>query len=123
MAIWKKEYNSFEDFENDDRCKGAWELVAVVNKPNGVCADLITECKNWQTAVRRFFKALENDHRFDGWMEGIIESIENGYWKDKEAYWNAETQRNEYTGGYFWEVEPNEDYYYICLNVPKCQYE
>lgn len=53
-----KEYSSFEAFEQDEHRQDV-DLVAIVNKPNGmVCADLITDCKMWQTAVNRFFKAL-----------------------------------------------------------------
>ena len=58
-----KEYSSFEAFEQDEHRQDV-DLVAIVNKPNGmVCADLITDCKMWQTAVNRFFKALAGD----GW--------------------------------------------------------
>lgn len=53
-----KEYSSFEAFEQDEHRQDV-DLVAIVNKPNGmVCADLITDCKMWQTAVNRFFKRL-----------------------------------------------------------------
>lgn len=53
-----KEYSSFEAFEQDEHRQDV-DPVAIVNKPNGmVCADLITDCKMWQTAVNRFFKAL-----------------------------------------------------------------
>ena len=93
-----KEYSSFEAFEQDEHRQDV-DLVAIVNKPNGmVCADLITDCKMWQTAVNRFFKALAGDERFDGWQETITECI-------------------NYTGGYFWEVEDLDGRFYICLNV------
>lgn len=75
-----KKYSSFEAFEQDehrqDEHRQDVDLVAIVNKPNGmVCADLITDCKMWQTAVNRFFKALAGDDRFDGWQETITECI------------------------------------------------
>jgi hypothetical protein len=70
-----KKYSSFEAFEQDEHRQDV-DLVAIVNKPNGmVCADLITDCKMWQTAVNRFFKALAGDDRFDGWQETITECI------------------------------------------------
>lgn len=73
-----KEYSSFEAFEQDEHRQDV-DLVAIVNKPNGmVCADLITDCKMWQTAVNRFFKALVGDERFDGWQETIMECIKEG---------------------------------------------
>lgn len=106
-----KEYSSFEAFEQDEHRQDV-DLVAIVNKPNGmVCADLITDCKMWQTAVNRFFKALAGDERFDGWQETITECIKEGFWQDK-----ALTDR-KYTGGYFWEVEDLDGRFYICLNV------
>lgn len=38
-----KEYSSFEAFEQDEHRQDV-DLVAIVNKPNGmVCADLITD--------------------------------------------------------------------------------
>lgn len=111
------EYKSFDEFEQDES-RYEYEHVAIVNKPNGtVCADLMTECKRWKTAVNRFFSAIANDPRFEGWKECIIESIENGYWSDKETYWNETTNKPEYRGGYFWEVEDNDGSFYICLNV------
>ena len=72
-----KEYSSFEAFEQDEHRQDV-DLVAIVNKPNGmVCADLITDCKMWQTAVNRFFKALAGSlpgghypfYRFRSWRE------------------------------------------------------
>ena len=52
--------------------------VDIVENKNNECADGEFECKSWKTAVRRFFKAIACDSRFDGWEEAIIESIENG---------------------------------------------
>lgn len=107
-----KEYSSFEAFEQDEHRQDV-DLVAIVNKPNGmVCADLITDCKMWQTAVNRFFKALAGDVRFDGWKECIEEAIKSGIWKEKETF------DDKYTGGWFWKVEDLDDSFYICLNVP-----
>ena len=40
-----KEYANFDEFEKDAH-KQDVDLVAIVNKPNGmVCADLITDCR------------------------------------------------------------------------------
>lgn len=106
-----KEYANFDEFEEDAH-KQDVDLVAIVNKSNGmVCADLITDCKKWQTAVSRFFKALAGDTRFDGWQGGIEESCKNGFFSDKEVV------DGQYTGGYFWKVEDLDGCYYICLNV------
>lgn len=118
MTIKVKEYSSFDEFSDDIENKSRDEFVAIVNKPNGaVCADLITHCKYAETAIRRFFKALANDHRFDGWEEEIQDLVANGCTKDKETYWNEETCKSEYHGGYFWEVEDLDGSFYVCLNV------
>ena len=118
-----KEYDSFEAFEQDEHRQDV-DLVAIVNKPNGmVCADLITDCKMWQTAVNRFFKALARDERFDGWQETIAESIkaEIEACKRTEMKLNGVRKREElngrYIGGWYWEVEDLDGRFYICLNV------
>lgn len=118
MTIKVKEYASMDEFLDVNDNQVSEEVVSIVNKPNGtVCADLITNCKYAETAVRRFFKALANDERFDGWKEWIEAQIAGGVFKDAETYWNEETEKSEYHGGYFWEVEDNDGSFYICLNV------
>lgn len=113
------EFESFEKFEQCEN-KQDYEMVAIVHNAerNTVCADLITDCKSWKTAVKRFFKALENRPEFFDWKESIIESCENGYFSDKETYWDNE-KGFVYTGGYFWEVEDHDGSFYVCLNVVK----
>lgn len=52
-----KEYSSFEAFEQDEHRQDV-DLVAIVNKPNGmVCADLITDCKR-STASSRLWPGM-----------------------------------------------------------------
>ena len=82
------EFESFEKFEQCEN-KQDYEMVAIVHNAerNTVCADLITDCKSWKTAVKRFFKAWEKE-------KGFV-----------------------YTGGYFWEVEDHDGSFYVCLNV------
>lgn len=107
-----KEYRTMDDFEMDpDRM--SHETVAVVNKADGyVCADVVTACKSWHTALDRFFKALANDPRFDGWKDTIEYGVKTLGWKDRE------TVNGQYTGGWFWEVENlGNGSWYISLNV------
>lgn len=112
-----KEYRNFAEFNGDPYHHGD-ECVAIVNNPNGtVCADVITSCKRWQTAVRRFFKALAGDSRFDGWQEAITECCDSGYFSDKETCWDPKTGTSKYYDGYFWEVEDLDGSFYVCLNV------
>lgn len=114
MKVKVKEYANFDEFENDESRRD-YELVAIVNKPNGVCADLMTECKQWRTAIDRFFKALEGDSRFDGWKENIVESCENDFWDDASRIW--EDGKLKYTGDYSWGVEDHDGRWYVFLNV------
>ena len=115
------EFESFEAFE-ESGLSGKFEVVTIVkggsHGKKHVCADLMTECKSYKTAIRRFFKALEGDSRFDGWREGIEESCENGYFADKEQYWES-GKGLVYTGGYHWCVEDHDGSYYVELTVVK----
>lgn len=109
------EFKNFDEFEQCEN-KQDYEMVAIVHneKFNSMCADLMTDCKGWKTAVKRFFKALENRPEFSGWKETILESCENGYFSDKELSHNG-----KYDGGFFWEVEDHDGSFYVCLNVVK----
>ena len=113
------EFKNFDEFEQSED-KQDYEMVAIVHneKFNSMCADLMTDCKRWRTAVERFFKALENYPAIYDWKETIIESCENGYFSDKETHWDNE-KGFVYTGGYFWEVEDHDGSFYVCLNVVK----
>lgn len=107
-----KEYVDFDHYERDPHRQDV-DLICIVGNPNGyVCADLITDCRRWQTAFRRFFNVLGSDPRFEGWDSTVYEAMLNGVWKDKEMV------DDKYTGGWFWEVDDLDGRFYICLNVP-----
>lgn len=121
MKIYKLEFGSMDEYCESKMAKRDEVLSVVKGGSHGktrFCADLITNCKNWKTAVRRFFKALEGDARFDGWEDVITESCENGYFHDVEKIWNVETLKSEYQGGWHWTVEAiGEDAYYVEVTV------
>lgn len=50
-------FENFEEFENAD-VSGKYELIIIVKneKYNTLCADLMTECKSYKTALNRFLK-------------------------------------------------------------------
>lgn len=112
MTMKVMEFASFDEFEECEN-KQDYEMVAVVHnkKRNTVCADMITNCKRWRTAVNRFFEALENYPEFDGWKDSIMESCENGFFSDKEVHCGC--------CGWFWEVSEHDGSFYICVNVLK----
>lgn len=94
-------------------------VTDVVESECKVSADAEYECKSWRTAVRRFFKAIACDSRFDGWEEAIIESIENGEWNYFETIDGKVIPNTPH-----WQVEEFEDSdgvyaVYIELTVPK----
>lgn len=76
--------------------------------------DLTTSCKKAKTAVERLFSAFDPDKypALSGWKEGILESISNGYFSDREM------SNGIVTGGYSWGVEAlDEDRFYVYLNL------
>lgn len=77
-------------------------------------ADLTTSCSKALTAVKRFFAALDPDKypALTDWKDGILESVENGYFSQKSTY------NGMYTGEYSWGVEfPDEGTAYVWLNI------
>ena len=76
--------------------------------------NLTTSCKKAKTAVERLFSAFDPDKypALSGWKDGILESISNGYFSDREMY------NGMFTGGYSWGVEAlDEDRFYVYLNL------
>lgn len=111
------DFMSMEEFETAD-VAGEWEALTVVDEAGWLKIDLMTECKRWQTAVRRFFKAIGADVRIDGWQECIEECCSNGFFRESDYYVDTlNGVRNEYHS-YSWEVEEiNDGQWYIFLNV------
>ena len=123
MKLVKKNvryFNNIDEYSDYYENHEHFDYVTdIVESSNNVCADAQYACKSWKTAVKRFFKAIAECKGFEGWdEEGIIESIESGYWNDKSTAWNDETHRCEYTGDYAWTVEElDEGLWYISLKV------
>lgn len=111
----KRTFKSFDEYsEYYDNHEHRMNDVDIVEDTLTVGADGEFECKSWKTAIRRFFKALAGDDRFD-WEESIIEWIKEGVWKDR-----AEYNGKYIIGGYHWEVENiDENCWYIELTVGK----
>ena len=112
----KRTFKNFDEYsEYYENREYKMNDVDVVENTVTVCADGEFECKNWKTAVRRFFKEINDNSLFDGWKECITECVENGIWKEKEEY-NGE----HVCGGWFWEVECiDEGLWYVSLTVSK----
>lgn len=117
------DFNSFEEF-SEAEVSTEWEALTVVTENGWIKADLMTECKSWKTALRRFFRALDpsSAEEFSGWYECMRESAENGYFKMNDSRM-ADGSRNPYMS-YAWEIEEmNDGEWYIFLNIHTGEYE
>ena len=81
-----KKLRRFEDYESYDKfvesCGSDYEEIPMlIVVGNEIKADLMTECKSWKTALKRFDKVFMGlDEDLDGFLgEGFYESVESGY--------------------------------------------
>jgi hypothetical protein len=115
MKMKRYDFTSFEQFEQSGTA-GEYEVVTVIDEYGWMKSDIITECRSWKIALRRFFEALGEDSRLEGWYESMREGAENGY-----------AQLNDFTLGngnrndcpsYAYEIEEIQDgVWYIFLNI------
>ena len=110
------EFNSFEEFERAE-VAGEDEALTIVTENGWIKSDLVTVCKSWKTALRRFFKALSARHpEIAEWTESLTESAENGYFRMNDNMMADGTQ-NPFPS-YAWDIEEVDDgVWYIFLNV------
>lgn len=109
------DFTSFEQFEESNTA-GEYEALTVIDENGWLKSDIMTECKRWQTALRRFFKMFGEDSRLDGWYECMKEEAENGYFKLNDSTM-GDGSRNEFPA-YAYEIEEIDDgVWYIFLNV------
>lgn len=95
---------------------GNYEETTVVRENRWTNCDLMTKCRSYKTALRRFFKALANVPEVSEWYEALSESAENGYFKMND-FMMADGTRNPFPT-YAWEIEEvQEGVWYIFLNV------
>ena len=121
MKIKRYDFSSLYSYlkaADEDETLHADETMTVVRDGQWLKADLVTNCKSWKTALRRFFNNLPED-KTHGWYDCLLESAENGYFKMDDSMM-ADGSRNP-VPGYFWEIEeldcPGEPSWYIFLNV------
>lgn len=118
------EFEAWSDsFEDRNGCD---EIPTVIEDGKRIMMDMITNCKTWKTAVRRFRKAFaECGEKVVGWIDGIEESCGNGYFFDREGWkpaWMSDPKEiaaygNKY-GRYAWAVEEIDDgCWYVYLNL------
>ena len=101
----KSIFTSFEEFEASQTA-GDYERVTIINYNDRISADVMTEAKSIQMAVKKFFTAVKDIELFDGWKECALEMMEAGYFSSFEP------------GSYSFEVkEPEDNFFYITLTV------
>lgn len=121
-----KKFESFAAYEAwTDTFENAYEyqmIPTIVDDGWKVSIDLFTECKSAKTAIRRFVRIFsESFPDVKDWGEGMLESIESGYWhSDSHGYQDAEEERRiaQTFGAFSWGIEEAMDgEWYIYLNV------
>lgn len=105
MKIKVDNYASFDEFSASGTA-GNWNTITVIRENGWIKSDLMTECKSYKTALRRFFDSLKDIPEIAEWRDCITESCECGYFKENELQ------------NYAWAVEEiNEGEWYIFLNT------
>jgi len=115
MKMKRYDFTSFEQFEQNGTA-GEFETLTVIDENGWLKSDIITECKSWKTALRRFFKLLGEDPRLDNWYECIKDEAENGYFKANDSTM-ADGSRNEFPSFAYEIEEIDKGIWYIFLNI------
>lgn len=98
-------FSSFEAFEQSG-ITGDYEHTSIIEYQNRVSADLLTEAKSIEMAVKKFFTSVKTVELFDGWREQALELMSNGVFEVFDR------------GSYAFEVEEIDDgLFYIMLTV------
>lgn len=85
MKFKRRDFDSMDAFfevmpyENDDE-----NVVTVVHERNWYKCDIMTDCKSWKTALKRFFSVL-SEPVFNGWYESMRECAENGMFSANDS--------------------------------------
>lgn len=111
----RHDYMSFEEFE-ESCTAGEWEDLTMLHENGWKKADLVTECKSWKTALKRFFKMIGDEAGFEGWYECLRESAESGIFRDNDCVM-LDGSRNEYASWAYEIEEVDDGAWYIFLNV------
>lgn len=105
MKIKVDNYASFDEFSASGTA-GNWNTITVIREDGWIKSDLMTECKSYKTALRRFFDNLKDVPEVAEWRDCITESCECGCFEGNEPQ------------SYAWAVEEiNEGEWYIFLNT------
>lgn len=77
-----KYFNSFSEYSAMNVFPD--DTLLVLNVNNVISMEYITNCKKWQTAIERAFKAASvYEPKRAEFFQWVAESCENGYFKDE----------------------------------------
>lgn len=117
------EYECWTDtFENPGEYE---EIPVAIDDGWKISMDMITSCKSYKTALRRFEKTFsEVSGEIAAWVEFMKESCEAGFFRDSTGWmpaWSNDPEvikENCKNGIYSWGVEETmEGYWYVFLNI------
>lgn len=125
--------DNYLEFEEEMQEKGKfYDSPTFIDNGWEIRCDGFYDVKRWQTALRRFEQEmvkLDKTDSIKGWIEGMRESCEAGYFTDLINYKSyphntpeeikEAKETIEKGGSYSWGVEPvwNGERYYIWLNI------
>lgn len=120
--VWTEKFDSPSDCE---------EYPTLIDDGDRILMDMITYCKSWKTAVKRFRKAFaECGSCVSGWIDAIEENCGDGYFADRDGWkpaWTSDPKEIEEwakLGKYAWAVEEiDEGCWYVYLNLSGHFYE
>lgn len=111
-------FRSFDEY-HDAEVASNYEEADIITENGKISADLMTECKTWKTALRRFFNAVAGIPELAEWKDCLTESCENGYFADAERVWDREKSESVFTGSWAYGVEDHDGAWYVFLVVRK----
>ena len=95
--VWEKAINSYE------------VVTVTTNEHNNtITAEIFTKCKRVSTAIKRFFKTLENYYAFNEYKERIKRSTE-------QEVFEEDAIKQE---GFAFSISGGNTYYYISVTIP-----
>ena len=114
--LYQEKYRNEHDGENEY----LEDTIDIVRKASEYgtkfSADMFTSCSRLSTAVKRFFSAIDPSKypAIASWKDGILESVNNGYFSEKSVLNNG-----LYTGEYSWGIDEVADgkSVYVYLNL------
>lgn len=84
MSEYEKWTDQFEDYSE---CE---QIPILIDNGFEIKCDMLTYCKSWKTAVKRFQKAFKGyDEELDTWLETIQGSCESGEFQNLTGYYGA----------------------------------